>query len=267
MKKESPMLATLCRNRPGADEPAADPHLSVILSRYGSPMPSFSVEKMALESDAFIMHIQAQRRDTMKTKVPEKIDFSVTHKDLYTAQRKVKEVTAGRAVFLSFSGQGEPGGPDFQKAIEQLYSVVYTVKFTLKFAGQLDFAISKLECLYHVDKPESTPMSEWRWQMLIRIPDAVKEGDLKKARTEINKKKQLDTSGVKRITWKEGRCVQVMHVGPYGAVGASYSQLGEYARDKSLTLGCPAHEIYISDPRRVAPEKLKTIVRLSVTSG
>jgi len=175
-------------------------------------------------------------------------------------------VKADRATFLSFTGKGEPGGPAFQEAIQQLYSIAYTAKFMLKFAGKLDFAVSRLECLWHMQNPDAIPRSEWPWQLLIRIPNAVTAADIKKAGKQILEKKQIDASKVKRWTWKEGRCLQLMHVGPYNEVGGSYQRLDDYAREKGLTATCPAHEVYISDPRRVAPAKLRTIVRLPVSA-
>jgi hypothetical protein len=202
----------------------------------------------------------------MKSPQYKKIDFAKSHRDLYTASPKIREVKADKATFLSFLGKGEPGGPAFQEAIQQLYSLAYTAKFMLKFAGKLDFAVSKLECLWHMQNPETLPRSEWPWQLLIRIPDAVSATDLKKAGKELLEKKQIDTSKVMRWTWKEGQCVQMMHIGPYDEVGKSYQQLDDYARGKGLATACPGHEIYISDPRRVAPAKLKTIVRLPVSA-
>jgi hypothetical protein len=191
-----------------------------------------------------------------------KIDFAKTHKELYSASSKVKEVIADKATFLSFEGKGEPGGAVYERAIQQLYTLAYTAKFMLKHSGKMDFGVGKLECLWHMEDPGAIPKSEWPWQLLIRIPDPVTESDLKRARNEVQERRQLDTSGVRRWTWKEGRCVQVMHVGPYDEVGKVYQQLDEYARSKGLQTQCPGHEIYISDPRRVAPAKLKTIVRL-----
>jgi hypothetical protein len=202
----------------------------------------------------------------MKSPQLAKVDFAKSHKDLYAASLKIKEVKADKATFLSFTGKGEPGGPAFQEAIQQLYSLAYTAKFMLKFAGKLDFAVSKLECLWHMQNPETLPRSEWTWQLLIRIPDAVTATDIKKAGKELLEKKQIDTSKVTRWTWKEGRCVQLMHVGPYDEVGKSYQQLDDYAGGMGLATTCPGHEIYISDPRRVAPSKLKTLVRLPVSA-
>ncbi len=204
----------------------------------------------------------------MKSTALEKIDFAKTHKDLYTASSKIKEVNAEKATFLSVEGKGEPGGPAFQLAIQQMYSLAYTAKFMLKNAGVLDFSVSKLECLWHggCGDFERTPKSEWRWQLLIRVPKEVGAGHLRQTQKEVQERKQLDTSGVKLWSWKEGRCLQVMHVGPYDQVGKTYAELDAFARSTGLVPTGPAHEIYISDPGRVEPAKLKTIIRLAVTS-
>jgi hypothetical protein len=194
----------------------------------------------------------------------EKIEFAKIHKDLYTASGKIKGVDAAAAVFLSVSGKGEPGGASFQTAIQHLFSLAYTTKFMLKNAGKLDFAVSRLECLWHGQDFEHTPKSEWLWQLLIRIPIAVTTRDLKKAGEMIRQKHQMDISDVKRWAWKEGRCIQIMHVGPYDQVGITYRKLDEFAKAQGMTTSGPGHEIYVSDPRRVPPEKLKTILRLPV---
>lgn len=203
----------------------------------------------------------------MKGPKLEKVDFAKTHKDLYSASSKAKEVVAEKAAFLSYEGKGEPGGPAFQGAIQQLYTLAYTAKFMLKNSGKIDFGVGRLECLWHMEDPGTLPKSEWPWRLLIRIPNEVSESDLKKARKEVRERRQLDTSGVRRWIWKEGHCIQVMHVGPYDEVGKAFQQLDEYAQSKGLRAKCPGHEIYISDPKRVAPAKLKTIVRLPVSKG
>ncbi len=200
----------------------------------------------------------------MRSPTLEKIDFAKTHKDLYTATGKIKEVNAAAAVFLSVSGEGEPGGDAFQAAIQRLYSLSYTTKFMLKNAGKLDFAVSRLECLWQDQDLEHIPKADWLWQLLIRIPDAVTAADLNNAREVIRQRHQMDTSDIKRWLWKEGRCIQVMHIGPYDQVGEVYRKLDEFASAHGMKPACPGHEIYISDPRRVRPEKLKTIVRLPV---
>lgn len=191
------------------------------------------------------------------------IDFGKTLKHLYSAKRKIEEVMAETGTFVAVEGRGQPGGEAFQSAIQSLYGTVYTVKFTLKFEKVVDFKVGKLECLYMSD-PRKTPIAEWRWRFLVRVPEAVTAGHLAKVRKVLKERKGLDTKAVKRVRWKEGRALQILHVGPYDEVGPVYRQLEAYASDHGLAIQCPAHEIYLNDPRRVAPEKIKTIVRLSV---
>jgi len=190
-------------------------------------------------------------------------DFKKSLKDLYAATQKVKEVMADSGTFLAVDGQGAPGGPAFQDAMAGIYSTVYTLKFTLKGEGKLDFKVCNVECVW-LCEPCETPRAEWQWRLLVRIPGEVAAKDITAVKKAITEKKGLDLSGVKRIRWKEGRAVQVMHVGPYDEVGRSYAELDEYAREQGYKARGPGHEIYISDPRRTAPEKLKTIVRLGV---
>ncbi len=194
----------------------------------------------------------------------ETIDFAKTLKHLYTANRRIEEVNAEPGTFFAVDAQGRPGGEAFQKAIQCLFGAVYTVKFTMKYEGIVDFKVGKPECLYLSD-PQKTPISEWQWRLLIRVPDAVTSKHLADAKKVLKERKGLDTAAVRRIRWKEGRAVQVLHVGPYDQVGATYCQLDAFAREQGMVPQCPAHEIYLSDPRRVAPEKLKTIVRLPVS--
>jgi hypothetical protein len=196
------------------------------------------------------------------------IDFSKTLKGLYSARRKVEEISADTGTFLAVEAQGRPGGEEFQRAVEALYGVAYTLKFACKAEGSLDFKVNKLECLYLSD-PCKTAMDDWQWRLLVRIPDEVTAAQVAATKKALREKKGLDAAVVKRIRWKEGRSLQAMHVGPYDAVGETYKQLGRYAQEHGLEVHGPGHEIYISDPRRTAPEKLKTIVRLGVkkTSG
>ncbi len=197
-----------------------------------------------------------------KKKALEKLDFRKSLKPLYTASPQTTEVRVERGTFLSIDGQGAPGGPAFQQAIEKLYSVAYTLKFMLKGAGRLDFGVPCLECLY---TSCDSSRESWAWTLQLRIPDAVRAGDVTTARAEVKRRRNLDTAGVKRRAWREGRCLQTLHVGPYAEVGPVYERLAGHATQLGLAVGGAAHEVYISDPRRVPPARLRTIVRLPVT--
>jgi hypothetical protein len=143
----------------------------------------------------------------------ETIDLRKSLKELYRAKETPEELVIPTGTFLAGDGEGAPGGARFQRAIEQLYSVAYTLKFSLKGAGILDFKVPNLECLWFGD-PNKTPIPEWRWRLLIRVPASVTEAHLCDARRRVQEKKGIDTSAVKRITWEEGRSIQALHVGP-----------------------------------------------------
>jgi hypothetical protein len=191
------------------------------------------------------------------------VDPSEGLKDLYKATKKVRELAADSGTFFAVDGQGELGGEAFQQAIQALFSTAYTVKFTLKKQGLPDFKVGMLECLFLSD-PGKTPMSQWQWRMLVRVGNEVTAKNLTDAKKMIREKKGFDAAAAKRIRWKEGSVVQVLHVGPYDQVGPTYQQLHAYAQEHGLEIKGPAHEIYLSNPCRVAPDKLKTIVRLAV---
>ena len=194
----------------------------------------------------------------------DKIDFKKTMKELYRATNKVAHVKPGEGAFLAVDGQGAPGGEAFQKAIQNLYPVAYTVKFALKNAGTIDFVVPPLEALWHDDPNEVPDMSKWRWRTMIRVPENVNSEQLQEAQSTILEKKGTDTSDVQLVRWEEGESLQALHIGPYDQVGPVYEQLQSSALLENVTLGPPGHEIYLSDPRRTAPEKLKTIVRMPI---
>jgi hypothetical protein len=200
----------------------------------------------------------------MRQRPPRKIDLRAQFKTHYTAAWRIQDLVVGKGVFLMLDGDGEPGGRSFQQAIEKVYSVAYTLRFSLKRQGVIDFGVSCLECLYLTSDPCATPRSEWRWSFLLRIPEAVTARQVATARAEVRRRRDLDTRGVRRRVFREGRCIQALHIGPYAQVGASYDRLEAFARERGLAVSCPAHEIYISDPRRTPKARLKTIVRLSV---
>lgn len=192
------------------------------------------------------------------------IDLRKDLKDLYTATSKVKEVIAERGTFLCVDGEGEPGGEAYTTAIGALFAVAYTTKFTLKKAGVVDFKVPPPECLWLFDDPKSTPRSRWPWRLMIRVPDEITAAHLKEVRKGLKEKKGLDASGVRRRSWRPGRALQVMHVGPYDKLEESYAKLSARAGEIGATPKVGCHEVYLSDPRRAAPERLKTIVRMPI---
>lgn len=207
-----------------------------------------------------------KRRSSERKPSVAKVDFRKLYPDLYRESRNIADVRAGRGVFLAVEGVGEPGGQAYHEAIGALYALAYTAKFTFKKAGVQDFAVPALECLYF-DDPAITPKEQWRWRLQLRIPEEVSVAALGEVRKALAEKKGLDTSAVKRIAWAEGRALQAMHVGPYDRVGEVYQRLMAEAAARGLACTGPGHEIYLNDPRRVSPDRIKTIVRMPVGAG
>lgn len=193
----------------------------------------------------------------------EKIDFKKTRPELYRGGKAIVEVKAGKGVYLAIENVGEPGGPAFEESIGKLFALAYTAKFTLLKAGAIDFGIPPLECLWLSD-PADTPRDQWRWRLMLRIPEAVGSADLKPSRQALREKKGLDTASVKRVTLTEGPALQVLHLGPYEKLCETYARLKSETDARGLVWSGPPHEVYLNDPRRAAPERIKTLVRIPV---
>jgi hypothetical protein len=196
----------------------------------------------------------------------EKTDLYKLHKDQYVTPKTPVLLTVDEATYLSVDGQGAPGGPEFVDKIGALYGVAYTVKMTRKFEGLPDYLVCKLEALWWADdlnQPfETTPREQWCWKLMIRTPDFVEQGELERAAESlIAKGKAPKADKVHLETLGEGRCVQMLHVGPYEQEKRTVEQMEAFAAHHGLTFHGRHHEIYLSDPRRVAADRLKTILR------
>jgi hypothetical protein len=168
-------------------------------------------------------------------------------------------VTIKPAKYLGIQGKGEPGNAQFQAQIGALYGAAYTIKMTRKFAGQGDFKVCALEGQFW-GFAAGKPTMEWK--LLIRVPEYVTARDLKDAVAALKKKGKDAEAGQLRLeTLKEGKCVQVLHVGPYDAERETIARMEAFARENGLAFRGLHHELYLSDPRRVPPERLRTILR------
>ena len=172
------------------------------------------------------------------------------------------------ATYLAISGQGAPGGEKFTASIGALYGVAFTIKMTRKFAGQQDYAVCKLEGQWWSEPARDLaklPPDQWLWKLLIRTPDFIKEKDLHQAVAVLLKRgKGEEVKRVRLETLAEGLCVQMLHVGPYEKERETIAVMNAFAEQKQLAFSGKHHEIYLSDPRRVPPERLKTILRQPV---
>jgi len=200
--------------------------------------------------------------------IKKKLDLYQVHKGEYVTPRTPVIVKVGPAKYLSIDGQGAPGSGEFQAKIGALYNVTFTIKMAKKFAGQ-DYTVCKLEGLWWTDGEEKeflqTPKNQWRWKLMIRTPDFIATNELRAAISKLHAKgKPAEVSTVTLETLREGSCVQVLHIGPYDAERATIAAMKDHARAKGLSFYGLHHEIYLSDPRRVASAKLRTILRRPV---
>ena len=199
----------------------------------------------------------------------EKVDLYKLHKDQYIAPNQPQLLEIHEAKYLTISGRGEPGGGEFTAKIGALYGVAYTTKMTRKFAGKRDYAICKLECLWWLDDERQDFLTadpqQWNWRLLIRTPGFVRSSELDMAvETLLKKGKEPQVRQVNFESFAEGLCVQMLHVGPYGKESETISQMEAFVGQQDLECHGRHHEIYLSDPRRVPPERLKTILRRRV---
>ncbi len=195
------------------------------------------------------------------------LDFGTLDKEYFKATRQPKLMVLDEKKYLTLDGKGNPDSFGYQAGIEAIFSTAYQLKFLHKKKGE-DFKVSKLECLWWAEENrsfETTPMDHWHWKLMIRIPDFVTNAELKSSIGRISEERELqEVLGIKIGYLKEGKCVQILHVGPYDKVGDSYQKLIEFIEDSGFHSNGPYHEIYISDPNRTLPENLKTIIRQPV---
>jgi hypothetical protein len=202
-----------------------------------------------------------------------KVDFKHTFKELYAPGREPAIVEVPEFSFLMIDGHGDPNvAPEFGQAIEALYSVSYTLKFALKRGReQLDYKVMPLEGLWWTADMatfSTERKSEWEWTLMIMQPDEVDERLFEEALSQATAKKDLPAAPRLRLErFEEGMAAQVMHVGPYDLEGPTIAQLHAFIAEHGCEPAGKHHEIYLSDPRRAAPEKLKTVLRQPILSA
>ena len=195
-------------------------------------------------------------------KKPEKVDVRKVHRELYRASRDVRQIKIGRGTYLAVDGVGEPGGSLFQEAVGRLFAVAYAAKFALKAAGVADFAVPAFECLWF-DDPGGTPRDQWRWRLLVRIPDEVAPfpaGPEVVGRSEAARQLHRQAHRLDRGAGPPDAARGTVRRG--GRRGPKTR--GSGPRVRGFACAGPGHDVYLSDPRRTAPEKLRTIVRMGV---
>ena len=197
-----------------------------------------------------------------------KLDLTRLHKDEYVAPKEPVLIRCRKARYLAVTGKGAPGGEEFQTCIGALYAIAYTVKMRRKLAGKGNYVMGKLEGQYwSADRegPCEIPPEQLEWRLLIRTPEVVGKSDLAAARRTLAARgKDAGCERVELIDLGEGSCVQMLHVGPYEQERRTIDRMLAWATDQGWQPAGRHHEIYLSDPRRVPPDRLRTILRMPV---
>ena len=201
-------------------------------------------------------------------------DYKKEYKEFYMPKNKPEIVIVPKANYIAVRGKGDPNEEDgaYQQAISVLYAVAYTLKMSYKtnhkIAGFFEYVVPPLEGFWwqeHIDGVDYTDKSVFNWISVIRLPDFITKEDFEWAVDTAAKKKKLDCSSAEFLTIDEGLCVQIMHLGAFDdepatvALMDAYLERNGYAND--LNKERLHHEIYLSDARKVAPEKRKTVIR------
>ncbi len=201
-------------------------------------------------------------------------DFKKEYREFYLPKDKPGIVTVPRMNYVAVRGRGDPNAEDgeYKQSIGILYGVAFTIKMSHKgsrrIEGYFDYVVPPLEGFWWQDGVEGIDYAHkeaFQWISAIRLPDFVTEDDLAWAVEEATRKKKADFSKAEFLRCEEGLCVQCMHLGPYDTEPATVSLMHAYAEEQGYVLDLTEarlhHEIYLSDARKTAPEKLKTVIR------
>ncbi|MCE1188780.1 MAG: GyrI-like domain-containing protein [Ignavibacteria bacterium] len=198
----------------------------------------------------------------------QKVDLKKQYKTLFSGREGVfNEVIVPPLLYLMIDGEGNPNDEKlFGAKLEQLYSVAYTIKFMYsKDKGTHDYSVPALEGLWWCEKMEDFSLdnkNDWKWTLMIMQPDFISPADVEEACAKLLAKKKFNFRPQVRLEkLEEGQCVQVLYRGPYSGEAETIAQLHSCILGKGCNLTGKHHEIYLNDPRRVAAENLKTIIR------
>ena len=201
-------------------------------------------------------------------------DFKKEYKDLYQPKTVPSIVTVPPMRFIAVRGAGDPNESEgaYQHALNLLYGVAYTLKMSYKTGHRIDgyfeYAVPPLEGFWFQEGVQGVDYArkgDFRWISVIRLPDFVGEQDFRWAVDTATQKKKLDFSPVELLTVDEGLCVQCMHIGPYDLEPVTVARMHRFCAEQGYAPDFSDvrlhHEIYLSDPRRGAPAKLRTVIR------
>jgi len=201
-------------------------------------------------------------------------DFKKEYKEFYMPKGKPEIVTVPKMNYIAVRGKGNPNEEEgeYKKSIELLYGIAYTIKMSKKgdhkIKGYFDYVVPPLEGFWwqeNIDGIDYSHKENFQWISVIRLPDFVTKADFDWAIEEATRKKKMDFSKVEFLTLEEGLCVQCMHSGSYDDEPATVAAMDKFIADNGykndITDTRRHHEIYLSDARKIAPEKLKTVIR------
>ena len=199
-----------------------------------------------------------------------KTDFKKEWKHLYRPSTKEFEVVDVPPMnFLMIDGHGDPNtAQEYKDAVEALYAVAYTLKFMSKKEKGMDYVVPPMEGLWWVENAEeftTEDKSAWDWTMMIMQPEWITKEMLEEALKQVEKKKSPPALPRLRLeAYHEGFAVQILHIGPYEAEAPTIARMHAFIAEQGYEPAGKHHEIYLGDPRKVAPEKLKTVLRQPV---
>lgn len=201
-------------------------------------------------------------------------DFKKEFKEFYLPKNKPEIVNIPKMNFIAVKGRGNPNEEDgeYKKALEILYAVAYTLKMSYKgdykIEGFFEYVVPPLEGLWQQgnnEKIDYRNKQDFTWTSLIRLPDFVTEKDFDWAVKTASEKKKTDCTKAEFLSFEEGLCVQIMHLGSYDNEPETVELMDRFIKEKGYENDMSDkrlhHEIYLSDPRKVAAEKLKTVIR------
>lgn len=194
---------------------------------------------------------------------------------LYDGTTTPEAVTVPARTVLALDGKGAPEGSTFQHSVGAIYGIAYTLKFARKKGGRKDFKIGPLEARWWTDEPArrfmNTARDSWRWQLRIALPKDATQGEVSRAVADATHKKGGKLEGspeaqqVALAVLPASRCGRVLHVGPYAREGESFAKIVEVVQDAGLVPRNSHLEVYLNDPRRTKPDKLKTELLLELS--
>lgn len=204
-------------------------------------------------------------------------DYKKEYREFYLPPKTPHIVTVPPMNFIAVRGKGDPNEEEgeYQRALGMLYPMAYTIKMSYKgehrIEGFFEYVVPPLEGFWWQEGVKGIDYAnkqDFRWISLIRLPDFVTRADFDWAIDEAERKKKLELKQVEFFTYDEGTCVQCMHIGPYDDEPKTVAAMHEYAQAQGYAVDICGerfhHEIYLSDVRKCAPEKLRTVLRLPV---